>query len=100
MSTTALTNLRDYLTGTLGIQDMMWLVEEMKNFMRGPEEKLKPYTKEELLARIAQSERDSAEGKVYDFDDMMRELEEEFAHEDAEELACMARQEQEFAEAV
>jgi len=44
MSTATLSNLRDYLCGTLSTSDMIWLVEEMKNFMRGPEEKLKPYT--------------------------------------------------------
>ena len=58
MSTATLSNLRDYLCGTLSISDMIWLVEEMKNFMRGPEEKLKPYTMEELNARIDQSERE------------------------------------------
>lgn len=35
----------------------------------------KPYTMEEINARIAQSERDSAEGRVCDFDDAFRELE-------------------------
>ena len=87
MSTATLSNLRDYLCGTLSTSDMIWLVEEMKNFMRGPEEKLKPYTMEELNARIDQSERDIAEGRVYEFDEMMHELEEEFAHEEAIEMA-------------
>ena len=87
MSTATLTNLRDYLYGTLSTSDMMWLVEEMKEHMRSSEDRLKPYTKEELHARIAQSELDIAEGRVYDFDDVMRELEEEFADEDARELA-------------
>ena len=87
MSTATLSNLRDYLCGTLSTSDMIWLVEEMKNFMRGPEEKLKPYTMEELNARIDQSERDIAEGRVYEFDDVMHELEEEFAHEEALEMA-------------
>ncbi|MBO4429855.1 MAG: hypothetical protein J5790_00765 [Bacteroidaceae bacterium] len=32
---------------------------------------LKPYTMEELNARIDQSERDIAEGRVYEFDDVM-----------------------------
>ena len=54
----------------------------MKDHMRSSEERLKPYTIEELHARIDQSERDIAEGRVYDFDDVMRELEEEFARED------------------
>ncbi|MBR5395389.1 MAG: hypothetical protein IK144_09980 [Bacteroidaceae bacterium] len=87
MSTATLTNLRDYLYGTLSPADMMWLMEEMKSHLRGSEDRLKPYTKEELHARIAQSELDIAEGRVYDFDDVMRELEEEFADEDARELA-------------
>ena len=87
MSTATLTGLRDYLYSTLSTSDMMWLVEEMKNHMRSSEERLKPYTVEELHARIAQSERDIAEGRVYDFDDVMRELEEEFVREDAQEMA-------------
>ena len=87
MSTATLISLRDYLYGTLSTADMMWLVEEMKDHMRSSEERLKPYTIEELHARIAQSERDIAEGRVYDFDDVMREMEEEFAREDAQEMA-------------
>ena len=86
MSTQALTNLRDYLTGTLSTADMIWLVEEMKNFIRAPKEKLKPYTIEELHEWIARSERDSSEGKVYDVEDVLRELEEEFAYEDQLEM--------------
>ena len=52
-------------------------------------EELKPYTIEELNARIDKAERDSAEGRYRDFDDFMRELEEEFAEEDRRELAMM-----------
>ena len=84
MSTTALTNLRDYLTGTLSREDMMWLVEEMRDFMRGKEENLKPYTIEEIHAMIEESERDIAEGRVYDFDEVMAEIEKEFAEEERE----------------
>ena len=87
MSTATLAGLRDYLYGTLSATDMMWLVEEMKDHMRSSEERLKPYTIEELHARIARSERDIAEGRVYDFDEVMRELKEEFACEDAREMA-------------
>ncbi len=47
---------------------------------------LEPYTIEELHARIAESERDSAEGRLYDFDEVMSELKEEFAHEDELEM--------------
>ncbi len=84
MSTTALTNLRDYLTGTLSREDMMWLMEEMRDFMRGKEENLKPYTIEEIHAMIEESERDIAEGRVYDFDEVMAEIEKEFAEEERE----------------
>ena len=45
-------------------------------------EEQKPYTMEEIHNRIAQSERDIAEGRVYDFDDVMRKLEEEFEFAD------------------
>lgn len=86
MSTTALTNLRDYLTGTLSTDDIMWLVEEMKDFMRGKEEKLKPYTIEEIHTMIEESERDIEEGRVTSHEEMMREWEEELALEEQEAL--------------
>lgn len=47
---------------------------------------LKPYTMEEINARIDQSERDIAEGRVYEFDEVMRELEEEFVQEEELEM--------------
>ena len=43
---------------------------------------LRPFTMEELNARIDQAERDIAEGRVHDFDEAMDELEKEFAEED------------------
>ena len=86
MSTTALTNLRDYLTGTLSREDMMWLVEEMRDFMRGKEENLKPYTIEEIHAMIEESERDIAEDRVTSHEEVMREWEEELAREEQEAL--------------
>ena len=86
MSTTALTNLRDYLTGTLSREDMMWLMEEMRDFMRGKEENLKPYTIEEIHAMIEESERDIAEDRVTSHEEVMREWEEELAREEQEAL--------------
>ena len=62
MSTATLTNLRDYLYGTMSAEDMIWLVEELTGYIRKGEE-LKPYTMEELDARIDKSERDAAEGR-------------------------------------
>jgi len=46
---------------------------------------LRPFTVEELNARIDQAEAEIAAGKVIDSEDVWRELEEEFAREDAEE---------------
>ena len=82
MSTAALTSLRDYLTGTLSSSDMIWLIKEMKDFMLSSEEKLEPYTKEELHARIALGEADIAAGRLTSHEDMMREWEEELARDE------------------
>ena len=81
-------NLLEYLYGTLTADNMRWVGEHLIEHAKR-EEPLKPYTIEEIHAMIAQSERDIAEGKVQDFDDFMRELEEEFAEEDRKELAMM-----------
>ena len=64
MSTAKLMDLRNYLYSTLSIDDMVWLVEELKKYVR-KDSKLEPYTIEELHARIAQSERDFAEGRYF-----------------------------------
>ena len=84
MSTAALTNLRNYLTSTLSTSDMIWLMKEMKDFMRDSVENQKPYTMEEINSRISQAERESAAGLGQDSEEMFRELEEEFAREELE----------------
>ncbi len=81
MSTATLSGLRDYLYGTLSPDDMVWLVEELKRFVRKDGDTLSSYSMEELEARIAKSEGDAAEGNVYDFDDVMDEIEAEFSRE-------------------
>ena len=48
MSTQALTGLRDYLTATLSLADLNWLVAELIKFANKEEHPLKPYTREEL----------------------------------------------------
>lgn len=78
MSTATLTSLRDYLYGTMSANDMMWLVEELSSHLR-MESDLKPYTLEELNARIDESERDAAEGRY-------RTHEEVFANIKREEM--------------
>jgi hypothetical protein len=89
MSTATLEGLRDYLFDTLSPRNMLWLSTQLANYARLKEQK--PYTMEEIHNRIAQSELDIAEGRVYDFDEVIRELEEEFEISD---------QKQEIAEAV
>ena len=73
MSTQTLTGLRDYLTGTLSTNDMMWLVEELKEYVR-KDEAQDPYTIEEIHERIAQSERDFAEGRYFTDDEVFEDL--------------------------
>ena len=82
MSTATLEGLRDYLFDTLSPSNMLWLSTQLANYAK--QEKQGSYTMEELHGRIAQSERDIAEGRVYDFDDVMRELEEELEFADQE----------------
>ena len=89
MSTATLEGLRDYLFDTLSPRNMLWLSTQLANYAKLKEQK--PYTMEEIHNRIAQSELDIAEGRVYDFDEVIRELEEEFE---------IADQKQEIAEAV
>ena len=48
---------------------------------------LRPFTMEELNARIDQAEAEIAAGLAIDDEDVWRELDEEFAREDAEEDA-------------
>ena len=90
MTQAVLTNLLNYLQGTLSPSNMRWIGEHLIE-CADKEESLKPYTMEEIHNRIAQSELDIAEGRVYDFDEVIRELEEEFE---------IADQKQEIAEAV
>ena len=54
------------------------------------ETELKPYTIEEIRARIEQSKRDSVAGLGQDSEEMFLELEKEFALEDQLEVAEIA----------
>ena len=83
MSTTALNGLRDYLADTLSPNNMLWLAAQLtEQAAKKNESQQKPYTIEELHARIAISEQQSAEGLFQDFDKAMDEIEQEFAEED------------------
>lgn len=89
MSTATLTGLRDYLYDTLSPANLIWLGTQLAEYgYKQKEPSLKPYTMEEINARIDQAERDSAAGLGQDSEEMFRELEEEFAREEQElELA-------------
>ena len=66
---------------------MIWLatqLTEYAKYAKKEEQSRKPYTVEEVHAMIDQSERDIDEGRIYDFDEAMDELEKEFAEEDRE----------------
>ena len=86
MSTTALAKLLDLLKSTLSTSDMTWLIEEMKGYLNGSEENLKPYTMEEINAMIDESEAEIAAGLGTPHEDVMREWDEEIARMEQEEL--------------
>ena len=81
MSTTALTKLFDLLTSTLSTDDMKWLINEMKEYVCESETQSKPYTIDELRARVALSEQQIANGEWTDFDEAMDEIEKELDKE-------------------
>ena len=62
ISTTTLYSLRDYLYGTMSADEMMWLVEELTNYIRKGDD-IQSYTIEELDSRIDNSQRDAIEGR-------------------------------------
>lgn len=52
------------------------------------ESELRPYTIEEINARIDQAERESALGLGIDTEEMLREMDEEFGREEKLEMAA------------
>ena len=83
MSTATLQRLLDYLTCTLSTSNMLWLSERLTDYAKNNEEQqLKPYTMDEIRARIEIAERESAAGLGIDSEEMIREFEEELAAQD------------------
>ncbi len=78
MSTATLNGLRDYLYDTLSPSNLIWLGKQLTEYGYMQEKPQRPYTKEELKARIELSEQQFAEGKCQNFDEAMDELEMEF----------------------
>ena len=92
MSTQALTGLRDYLTGTLSVADMKWLVKELTEYAKKEEFPLKRYTMEEINAMLDEAEAEIVAGKGTPHEEVMREWD--------EEIARMEQEEQKYAKAV
>ena len=87
MSTAALTNLRDYLTGTLSPANLLWLSTELADYAKKKEvAPLKRYTKAELNAMLDEAEAEIAAGKGIPDEEVWRKYDEEFALEEQEEL--------------
>ena len=83
MSTATLQGLLDYLTDTLSTSNMLWLSERLTDYARKNEkQQLKPYTMDEIRARLEIAESELDAGLGVDSDEMIRELETEFAQED------------------
>lgn len=81
MSEATLTNLLQYLCGALTPSNQRWLAAHLVE--HADQEDLKPYTIEELHERIAQSERDFAEGRYFTDEEVFADLDE---YEKQEEL--------------
>ena len=79
MSTATLTNLRDYLTGTLSPANMLWLSTQLADFAKNKEKApLKRYTMDEINTMLDEAEADFAAGKGIPDEEVWRELEDEF----------------------
>ena len=87
MSTAALTNLRDYLTGTLSPANMLWLSKQLADYAKKKTEApLKRYTKAELNAMLDQAEAEIAAGGGTPHEEVMREMDEELERWEQEDL--------------
>lgn len=81
MSTATLNNLLEYLYGTLSTNNMRWVAEHLiEHADRQDAEQMKPYTMEELNARIDKAEKQITEGLSRDHEEVFQELEKEFSH--------------------
>lgn len=90
MSTATLNNLLEYLYGTLTPDNMRWVGKHLIEYA-DKDENLKPYTMEEIHARIDKAEREIAAGLGTPHEEVMRRSREKLARK---------RQELEIAEAV
>ena len=84
MSTTTLTNLRDYLYGTLTPANMLWLSEQLAEYAKKQDVyPFKRFTMDEINAILDEAEANIVAGKTIPSEEVWAELEGEFAEEDA-----------------
>ena len=88
MSEAALTNLRDYLTGTLSSANMMWLGMQLTEYAKKEEdEQLRPFTMKEIDDMLDEAEADFDAGLGIPHEEVMRRWKERVANEKQTEMA-------------
>ena len=86
MSTATLTNLRDYLYGTLSPTNMIWLGTQLTEYGHQHENHAPvPYTMEEVNDMLDVAEANFEAGLGIPHEEVMREWEEEIAREEQKE---------------
>lgn len=78
MSTKVLTNLRDYLTGTLSTADLTWLIDQMTGYILAQQQQPRRYTKEEINAMLDEAEAEIAAGNTIPDEQLWSEEEQEY----------------------
>lgn len=73
MSTATLTNLLEYLYGTLSPSNMRWVGEHLIEYAE-KKEALEPYTVEELMERAENGRQQIANGQYKTNDEVFKEL--------------------------
>ena len=76
MSKKTLTDLLNYLYGTLTPSDMTWVAERLISHAKETEV-LEPYTKEELKGMVEDGRRDIAEGRCYTTEEVLEHCEQD-----------------------
>lgn len=66
MSAVVLQGLLDYLKSTLSPDNRQWLAERLVE----PSEEVRPYSREELMARVEEAEADIAAGRFHTEEEM------------------------------
>ena len=89
MSTATLTNLRDYLYGTLTPANMIWLANQLTEYAEkeGAEYSLKPLTMQEIDAMLDEAEADFDAGLGIPHEEVMRKWKERVACEKKPDMA-------------